>query len=62
MLYRAEISHTSPDSNVLLECMSNLTANEMYQPGGAGERTVHEILEGVRQVKEKLCKPGDCVK
>lgn len=41
-----------PDSNVLLECMSNLTANEMYQPGGAGERTVHEILEGVRQVKE----------
>ena len=32
--------------------MSNLTANEMYQPGGAGERTVHEILQGVRQVKE----------
>ena len=42
----------SEDSVVLLECMSNLTANEMYQPGGAGERTVHEILEGVRQVKE----------
>ncbi len=36
------------DSVVLLECMSNLTANEMYQEGGAGEHTVEEILEGIR--------------
>ena len=28
------------DSVVLLECMSNLTANEMYQEGGAGGQTV----------------------
>ena len=32
---------------VLLECMSNLAANEMFEPGGAGERTVEEILDGV---------------
>ena len=35
------------DSVVLLECMSNLTANEMYQEGGAGEQTVEEILAGI---------------
>ena len=35
------------DSVVLLECMSNLTANEMYQEGGAGGQTVEEILAGV---------------
>ena len=35
------------DSVVLLECMSNLTANEMYQEGGAGEHTVEEILAGI---------------
>ncbi len=35
---------------VLLECMSNLCANEMYQEGGAGERTAEEVLDGVRQV------------
>ena len=33
---------------VLLECMSNLTANEMYQENGAGEQTVEEILAGIR--------------
>ena len=36
------------DGVVLLECMSNLTANEMYQEGGAGEQTVEEILAGIR--------------
>ena len=35
------------DSVVLLECMSNLTANEMYQGGGAGGQTVEEILAGI---------------
>lgn len=32
---------------LLLECMSNLTANEMFSPEGAGENTVQEILEGI---------------
>ncbi|MCI7098734.1 MAG: bifunctional adenosylcobinamide kinase/adenosylcobinamide-phosphate guanylyltransferase [Lachnospiraceae bacterium] len=31
------------DTTVLLECMSNLTANEMYQEEGAGNRTVEEV-------------------
>lgn len=35
---------------VLLECMSNLTANEMYQEGGAGERCEAEILDGIRKI------------
>ena len=39
------------DSIVLLECMSNLTANEMFQKDGAGEHTVEEILEGVRSLQ-----------
>ena len=37
----------------LLECMSNLTANEMYQENGAGEETVEEILQGIRQLKDR---------
>lgn len=37
-------------SCVLLECMSNLVANEMYQDQGAGEYTVEEVLEGVRSL------------
>lgn len=35
---------------VLLECMSNLTANEMYQEGGAGEQCEEEILKGIRRL------------
>lgn len=34
-------------SNILLECMSNLTANEMYQAKGAGTDTVSEVLKGI---------------
>lgn len=42
------------DSVVLLECMSNLTANEMYQEGGAGEQTVEEILAGIRYLLKRV--------
>lgn len=35
------------DSVVLLECMSNLVANEMFQRDGAGEDTVEEVLLGI---------------
>jgi len=38
---------------VLLECMSNLTANEMYQEGGAKEQCVQAVLEGVARVYEQ---------
>lgn len=37
---------------VLLECMSNLVANEMYRPDGAGENTVFEILSGISKLLE----------
>lgn len=45
-------------STVLLECMSNLTANEMFQEDGAGEKTVEEIIEGIRSLREQA---GDLV-
>ena len=34
-------------TTVLLECMSNLTANEMYQAEGAGEQTVLAVCRGI---------------
>lgn len=39
-------------ADVLLECMSNLTANEMFWPNGAGTETEERILRGV----ERLCR------
>lgn len=41
------------DSVILLECMSNLVANEMFWPRGAQERTVWEIMKGIRMLEEK---------
>lgn len=38
---------------VLLECISNLTANEMYEPEGAKENTVFSIIRGINLLKEK---------
>ena len=38
----------SGDSVVLLECMSNLTANEMFEENGA-----HQNLAGVQKLKER---------
>lgn len=40
-------------SSVLLECMSNLMANEMYDPKGTKEKTVEHILEGILYLKKK---------
>ena len=37
-------------STVLLECMSNLTANEMYSPEGRKEDTAEWILKGIRHL------------
>lgn len=36
--------------SVLLECMSNLTANEFYREDGAGSDTVSEIIAGIRHL------------
>ena len=40
-------------STVLLECMSNLTANEMFREDGAHERAQEEILEGIRRLRQQ---------
>lgn len=39
-------------SSVLLDCMSNLVANEMYRDDGAKELTVQNIIEGVKKIKD----------
>ena len=41
------------DSVVLLECMSNLVANEMFQDNGAKENTVDAVLQGVKTLLSK---------
>lgn len=41
------------DTDILLECMSNLVANEMYMEQGAGENTVAAVLEGIRHLKKQ---------
>lgn len=43
----------SSGSTVLLECMSNLTANEMFQEDGAHKKTVEVVMEGVHSLKEQ---------
>lgn len=42
------------DAVVLLECMSNLAANEMFEKNGAGEQTVEAVLKGVDKVKNQV--------
>lgn len=44
----------SRENTVLLDCMSNLVANEMYQENGAHEQTVEQIIEGVKTIKEQV--------
>lgn len=42
------------DAIVLLECMSNLTANEMFERDGAGTNTIEAILAGVRKLRNQV--------
>ena len=37
---------------VLLECMSNLTANEIFSPEGAGKGTYEAVCRGLLRLKE----------
>ena len=39
--------------SVLLECMSNLTANEMFMEDGAGDDTVTVISQGILDLKRQ---------
>ena len=41
-------------SVVLLECMSNLAANEMFEEKGAGEKTVEAVLEGIKKLSSQV--------
>lgn len=38
---------------MLLECMSNLLANEMYSEDGAKERAAEEILQGIHMLQKQ---------
>ena len=40
-------------SDVLLECMSNLVANEMFEEQGAHDRTVSEVTKGIENLLEQ---------
>ena len=42
------------NSTVLLECMSNLAANEMFEEKGAGEKTVEAVLEGIKKLSSQV--------
>lgn len=42
-----------PDSVVLLECMSNLVANEIFELEGAHENTAAAVERGIRRLKEQ---------
>lgn len=37
-------------TNILLECMSNLVANEMYEEAGAGNQVVQAVLDGIEHL------------
>ena len=55
-----EASHTldalrlPEKGSLMLECMSNLAANECFMENGAGADTVPEILAGVRHLYKQL--------
>jgi adenosylcobinamide kinase/adenosylcobinamide-phosphate guanylyltransferase len=40
------------NSTVLLECISNLVANEMYLEDGGKELTVSEVLKGIEKIQK----------
>ena len=50
----AEILQTKETGSVLLECMSNLAANEMFEEKGAGEKTVEAVLEGIKKLSSQV--------
>ena len=48
-----EKAPTGVEKTVLLECMSNLVANEMFQENGSHEKTVKAVIDGVCHLKEQ---------
>ena len=43
----------APDSIVLLECMSNLVANEIFEPEGAHDLAAKAVVSGVLRLKKQ---------
>lgn len=46
--------YDSKNCCILLECVSNLTANEMYLPDGANENTVEKIISGICRLRSRF--------
>lgn len=42
-----------PAFSVLLECMSNLAANEIYECGGSSDEIIGRIMAGIRELKKQ---------
>lgn len=40
-------------ASVLLECLGNLVANEMFEPDGAGENAEERCLDGIRSLARR---------
>ena len=38
---------------VLLECLGNLVANELFSPGGAGDATIESVLKGIMHLESQ---------
>lgn len=49
----SQVKLEEQNTTVLLECMSNLTANEMYQEDGAGFQTVEAVCSGMDHLCEQ---------
>ena len=40
-------------ADILVECLSNLTANEMYMEGGAGKNTAEAVIRGILCLRDR---------
>ena len=50
------VSEAEPEKSgvLLLECVSNLVANEMFSPEGRGEECADIIVDDIRRLKDKV--------
>lgn len=48
-----DIRNLDIHGTALLECMSNLVANEMFSFSGAGDDTVYAVIKGIEHLLEK---------
>ena len=48
-----ELKEAACKTTVLLECMSNLTANELFDEAGSRQRTTEEVKTGIDRLRRK---------